>query len=291
MDTGCFLRRLLVWVLGCFVGAVGLRGHGGWECQRWIVSSDGSWILESGSAMNHAVVVSYETTYSASPGTEWCPRVLNRFFVLQFYGLVFNHPLLPGREPAGFSVNLEPDLPNSLVWSSGETATKAGPVVNCSMRARIGPSSEMIVGFVVQDRPARFLLRAVGPGLAAHGVNDAAPNPLIRLYRGGECIVECDDWTRGVNNTESIRYVRRRMRETGQIESTDPLDQWYGLSPPTEEGVAHVRRAERATGAFPLDVSSVDAALVVELAPGAYTMVVESEEVGTVLGEVYQIPH
>ena len=102
--------------------------------------------------------------------------------------------------------------------------------------------------------PRRVLLRAAGPALGALGVAQALGDPALALYRGATLLAQNDDWSLG--------------RSPAAVATT----------------------AVRA-GAFALAEGSLDAALLVTLAPGAYTAVVTGggEAGGVTLVEVYDV--
>lgn len=110
-------------------------------------------------------------------------------------------------------------------------------------------SRAFIAGFVVSgSTPKPVLIRAIGPGLAQFGVAGALPNPRLQIYSGAQLVAENDDWT----DTPAMRTLRERV------------------------------------GAFALTAGSRDAALIVTLAPGAYSAhVVASGGQGVGLVEVY----
>ncbi|MEI2765494.1 MAG: DVUA0089 family protein [Dermatophilaceae bacterium] len=99
-----------------------------------------------------------------------------------------------------------------------------------------------------------MLIRAAGPGLAALNVAKAMTDPALALYRGATLLAENDDWS--------------RSRNSAAVAAT----------------------ASRA-GAFAFADGSLDAALLVTLAPGAYTAVVTgvAESSGLALVEVYDV--
>ena len=132
---------------------------------------------------------------------------------------------------------------------------------NISTRGFIGTGSDiMIPGYVISNEgPRTLLVRAVGPALGGLGVSGALADPRFTIYRresnGGETAVASnDDW---------------------------------GLDP----GAAHTAAVAVQVGAFPMDADSKDAALVVTLQPGVYT--VQASGVGgltgTALVEVYEV--
>ena len=54
----------------------------------------------------------------------------------------------------------------------------------------------MIGGFIVYgNQPKRILLRAIGPSLAAFGVSDAMPDPVLFLFdSSGALVASNDNW-------------------------------------------------------------------------------------------------
>lgn len=139
-------------------------------------------------------------------------------------------------------------------------ASEAGPtLVNLSTRGHVGTGDNvMIPGFVISAEGSRTLLiRAVGPTLTNPeiGVPDALADPALTVFRGQNPILSNDDWgaTPGAETTEATAA---------------------------------------AVGAFPLNPGSADAALVVTLPPGAYTVHVSGKggTSGNALAEVYLVP-
>ena len=109
-------------------------------------------------------------------------------------------------------------------------------------------------GFVIMGAEEKFLLlRGVGLGLRQFGVNDGLPDPVLHVRNAAG---------------------REIYRNSGWREERDP-DQ--------------IRRVTADVGAFPLAADSIDAALLVRLTPGAYTLTVESASgcAGSVLAEIY----
>jgi phosphodiesterase/alkaline phosphatase D-like protein len=140
---------------------------------------------------------------------------------------------------------------------SGPVSTVDRALVNISTRGRITSASDtLIVGFVIGGSSSRtLLLRAVGPTLASFDVSDPLPRPQITLYRGSTVIAINNDW----NVVDSERLINAFDR----------------------------------VGAFRLGAGSTpDAALVVTLAPGAYTMQATGlgGTTGSVLLEAYEVP-
>lgn len=130
-------------------------------------------------------------------------------------------------------------------------------LTNLSSRVRLDAADAVgIAGFVIQgERPGRFLLRAVGPGLAGLGIQSFLSDPKLTLTTAsGVVAAENDNWS-------------------------------------SAENVADVQRSSATVGAFPLSAGSRDAALLVTLTPGNYTALVRGGgTTGTVLVEVYEVP-
>lgn len=149
----------------------------------------------------------------------------------------------------------------SIVLPDGEEDAFAGlstgtlrtdRLVNLSTRAQVGDTANgaLITGFVIGgDEPKRVLLRAVGPTLADYGINAPVADPFITLFDGaGNELMSSDNWSDDAN----------------------------------------AAMAATVTGAFPLPAGSLDAALVTELAPGAYTLHVNQRGGGGVaIAEIY----
>ena len=130
-----------------------------------------------------------------------------------------------------------------------------GEARNLSTRAMVGRGPQVVIGgFVVTDYPRVVLIRGVGPTLTRHGVADPVANPFVTLYRNATPFLESTDW--GLRDRDLMRAAAEEV------------------------------------GAFPLLEGSKDAALLVELLPGSYTvrMGVESGEPGVGLLEVYFLP-
>jgi hypothetical protein len=133
-----------------------------------------------------------------------------------------------------------------------------GPLINLSTRAHLpAGNGAAIAGFVIEDRARTVLIRAVGPTLRKFGVGAFVGNPRLNVTRQAQVILANDDWASGP--------------EAGDI-----------------------RRAAARVGAFALDEGSGDAASLVLLSPGAYSVHVSSADpnapAGEVLIEIYPVP-
>jgi regulation of enolase protein 1 (concanavalin A-like superfamily) len=127
-------------------------------------------------------------------------------------------------------------------------------LLNISTRGSIGSGSNvMITGFVVSGtEPKTVLIRAIGPGLAEFGVSSHIADPVLDLI--------------GENGTVSSN-ARWILGNFGSV----------------------IESASTRIGAFPLDPDSLDAALLVTVAPGRYSVVIRdaSRNGGDALIEVY----
>jgi len=128
-------------------------------------------------------------------------------------------------------------------------ADAPGPVVqrarllNFSCRAEAGEGERsLIVGFVIQGAgPLSVLLQGVGPTLRLQGLTDVTSDPAITLFRNEDVIATNDDWDRQAN-ASAVAQARERVHAT------------------------------------PLAAGSLDSALLVDLAPGAYTIVLRAKD-------------
>ena len=131
-------------------------------------------------------------------------------------------------------------------------------MVNLSVRGFVGQgASVQIAGFTISGEAKKtILIRASGPALAQFGVEGTLDDPLVELHDSGQLIVASNDnW------------------------SDDPVL------------AKAIQNAATQTGAFVWPKGSRDAALLVSLAPGAYTVVVRgtSNSSGVALMEVYDV--
>ena len=143
------------------------------------------------------------------------------------------------------------------VYDADETALAAQRIGNLASRGLAGSGDRTLtVGFVVGGTvPKRVLVRGVGPALTVFGVNGALADPRLEVYREGSVIGRNDNW---------------------------------------EDGAAggSIAAASTSVGAFALAAGSRDAAILLNLFPGAYTAQVSGagDQTGTALVEVYEVP-
>ncbi len=171
----------------------------------------------------------------------------------------------PGLEGGGYSLQIADGgggsgtvIAELYDATPGGDFTAATPrLINLSVLKRIDAGTTLTAGFVLGgDTPRDVLVRAVGPSLAQppFNVSDALSDPRLVLY----------------DNATGARL--------------EANDDWGGAAPLTA--------AFAAVGAFPLAGGATrDAALLVRLAPGAYSVQISSGGPGGVaLVEVYESP-
>jgi hypothetical protein len=131
-------------------------------------------------------------------------------------------------------------------------------LINISSRSLTGAGGDAhFAGFVVSGARAKtFVVRGVGPGLAAFGVAGTLPDPVLKIFDAdGRVVISNDNW------------------------NDDPL-------------AADLRTASATVGAFALPEGSKDAAILISLDPGAYSVQIADSagRSGVSLAEVYEVP-
>ena len=135
-------------------------------------------------------------------------------------------------------------------------------LANVASRALTGPGqSAHVLGFVVSGaRPKAMLVRGVGPALTPFGITNALPDPSLTIFNAaGQSVFSNNDWSTPAAGAASA---------------------------------AELAAAATRAGAIALSANSRDAALLVQLDPGAYTAVVSdaSGATGVSLVEVHEVP-
>jgi arabinogalactan endo-1,4-beta-galactosidase len=134
--------------------------------------------------------------------------------------------------------------------------TSATPrLVNLSARVQVGTGGNILIaGFAIGGTTSKtVLVRASGPALTAFSVPGVLPDPELQLYSGSTIVATSDAWG----------------------------------------GNAQIAATAASVGAFNwASASSNDSAILVTLAPGAYTAQVSgaSGDTGVALVEVYEVP-
>lgn len=181
-------------------------------------------------------------------------------------------------------------IPSDAIFASDQAtwqltdATTLAPVTNLSLRGRVTPGHPLIAGLVIGGTPKpqtqfvpaagelrrEVLIRVVGPGLASFNVDGVWADPDFQLFSG-------------VSPAE--------VNEAHYGDWTVPPHHGNIASDPVTE--TEFRKIFKAVGAFPLASGSKDAAAVVRLNPGAYTIVCTApagDAGGEALIEVYLLP-
>jgi hypothetical protein len=149
------------------------------------------------------------------------------------------------------------------VYDASENSSSAQKVVNIASRGTAGGGdATLTAGFVISGAvPKRVLIRGIGPTLGGFGVPGTLADPQLKLFdQPGAVIAANEDW--GFPATANAATA------------------------------AQISAAAASVGAFALTPGSKDAALLLHLAPGAYTVQVGgvTNLIGTALVEVYEVP-
>lgn len=138
------------------------------------------------------------------------------------------------------------------IYDASGSSSADTKLINVSTRGRVGTGDQqMIVGFIVAgSAPKKVLVRAIGPTLAQFNVTGLLANPRIDVHDAHGIVATNDDW----NNAPDVVAAMTKLN------------------------------------VFPLAPNSKDAALVLTLAPGPYTVVVSGADGGSgnALVEVYE---
>ncbi|WP_221032328.1 hypothetical protein [Actomonas aquatica] len=141
-------------------------------------------------------------------------------------------------------------------------------LVNISSRGDVTAGEGVLIGgFVVTgNSPKRVLVRGTGPALAELGVTGTLTNPQLKVFNADDQLVAGnDDW-----ETASAVFDGQRTATAAELTT-----------------------ANDTVGAFALAAGSADAALIVTLSPGSYTVELSaatSGQTGNALIEIYEIP-
>ncbi len=144
------------------------------------------------------------------------------------------------------------------VYDADAPSDQGSRTVNISTRGQVGVGdNKLIAGFVLNGAASRrVLIRAVGPSLASFGLGGFLAEPQLQLYD-----------------------------QHGALQLTAAA---WSERPDAED----IRSAGALVGAFSLQPESKDAAVVVSLLPGNYTVQVGglNDTTGLALVEVYDLP-
>jgi hypothetical protein len=132
-----------------------------------------------------------------------------------------------------------------------------GRTVNLSTRAYVRTADGALFGGFYVQGPAykRMLVRAIGPTLGAFGVSDVLRDPILTI-----------------NSSQGVVATN---------------DRWEASA-----GLSALVAASASVGAFSLTAGSEDAAVLITLPPGPYTVEVKGKDggQGIALLEIYEVP-
>jgi hypothetical protein len=181
--------------------------------------------------------------------------------------------LVAGSKDAAVVTTLKPGAYTMHVIDGGETGVALAEIydasinpqseyqrlINISTRGEAGAGENVLIGgfIVTGNAPKTVLVRGVGPGLAAFGVTGTLADPRLRVYGATGLVAENDNWSTVAADATALTAVGTQ------------------------------------TGAFALTSGSKDAAILLTLAPGAYTAQVSAADgtsIGVALVEIYELP-
>jgi len=154
-----------------------------------------------------------------------------------------------------------------LYDASIDPAAETQRFTNLSARAPVTGDSHVLVGGLVIGGAdnQRILIRAPGPSLLTAGVSDALANPTIAVYDSTNTLIATnDDW--------ALQTLLNSAYQPAAL--------------------ADLVAAQTSAGAFTFADKSLDAALLLTLPRGLYTVVVTSADkvsAGTTMIEIYQM--
>ncbi len=160
-------------------------------------------------------------------------------------------------ETASLTARVETAAGARLDVVGGRDGRVAGEkLVNIATRGSVsGTAGAMFAGFYLRgDAPRQVMIRAIGPTLAAFGVERVLGAPRLELFSGAASVATSGAWGASSN-------------------------------------AGAIAAAAARSGAFALNPASRDAVLLVTLEPGSYTAVVSGEDgsAGVALVEVYDV--
>lgn len=165
-----------------------------------------------------------------------------------------------------FSVSKETytisNIPYAIVSAGPQTAAgymvpTTVRLINMATRATIPTGGNLNPGFVISGKERKtVLVRAVGPGLATFGVTNPLNDPLLTVYSGSNVVAANDNWSADATQAAALQTAFTNA------------------------------------GAFTLPNGSKDAALLLTLDPGNYTVIARGADNGggELIVEVYEVP-
>ncbi|WED66275.1 YDG domain-containing protein [Synoicihabitans lomoniglobus] len=184
---------------------------------------------------------------------------------------VYTTELAPGAYTMRVTNNGDAGVAIAEIYDASENPnSEYQRLINISSRGRVvGGEGVLVGGFIVTgNSPKRVLVRGAGPGLGAYGVPGVLSDPKLTVYDANEQVVARND------NWETPAPVKVGQRTASAAEIT---------------------AANANVGAFSFATGGTDAALIITLRPGAYTVELSSAAdaavaAGNALIEIYEIP-
>jgi hypothetical protein len=171
--------------------------------------------------------------------------------------------LLTRLEPGAYTAHVTSDADATgvsliEVYDGSEHGPNVPRVINLSTRGVVSTGEDiLIVGFVVGGTsPRKVLVRGIGPTLGTYGVEGFLADPVLRVHDSkGAFLHENDNWNASGDG-------------------------------------ARIAAAAASVGGFALPETSKDAALLIYLAPGAYTAQMSGAGATSGIGliEIYELP-
>jgi hypothetical protein len=207
------------------------------------------------------VLTAYQGSVASGSVTNWNPALASVFASVGAFALPAGSldAAIKVPVPAG-------SLTGKVASSSGGSGTAllevydtvpggAARLVNLSASSYVAGGSSVSVGFVIGGTGGmQVLLRGIGPALAGFGIGGFLPDPTLTVYSGSTVIAFNAGWSIGTN-------------------------------------AAAIKSAATQVSAFSLTPGSKDSAVLMTLAPGAYTLEVRGAagDAGTALAEMYVV--
>jgi hypothetical protein len=205
-------------------------------------------------------------------GTDWGAPSNNPTNIAAIAARVGAFGLPAGSRDAALALNLTPGNYTAVI--TGQTGASgvamvevydategsippAQRIINISTRATAGTSDNTLISgfYVTGSVPKRVLIRGIGPALTQFGVSGALARPQLSVAAANNVLAQ----------------------NTGLATSSD---------------AAAIAAASVQVGAFALPANALDSAILINLAPGAYTAQVSGvgASTGVALIEIYEVP-